>query len=675
MTSESEVSNSARIWIGSEPAVQRVMPGDKAIFALTIENRSGEAQSQTIGVRGIPTEWCGIDFDDRRKSFPGERRSATLIVSVPVDADGSPRSFLIVAQSGADQSAVECKLEVLGGTKASAAPAETPPPAPEATAPLPAPGIQLTPAEVTWDGDPATPARVTATVRNVGSQETEYVVEVDGLLAGWFTLPPKLRIPAGEAAEAQINIHPPARARAGDFAFTVRASVEGQHRTGNEAKASLTIAAPVAAPPRRPTVSPPTPAAEPVATSSVPVLPPDVTMAPRSTFRFGPGEVGGQAIITITNKSRLIERYLIKVDGIPEQWYGLSTEELRLDPGASQQVPLRLTPRTGAGMPAGEYAFRVRIAPHRFPDSFAEVAGLITIAGQTKFDARLVPAQAEGRKEKFKLTVNNTGDLPISLWMEGSDSEGMCRFKFPPPPNLDPGEESIIPVWVGARRNGLLGQPETFDFKLKVAPAGGVSQEVRPFDARLIHRPFLGTRFAGIVLFLGAVIAAVGMFIAIGSSKVEGAFSWIGCQIDNDYQPVKGKPGYTKQSCGGRPEAEQDAARNIVAAVSPTPQATAGPTETGGGGANGCVSAANLTSGGKARAVSNSIRMRVGAGPSEAQLQGNPRPVLDSGDTVSVLEGPQCAGGFVWWRVRKDSGGQEGWVAEGFGQEVWLQPQ
>jgi hypothetical protein len=666
MTSDAELSNSPRIGISSTPGVQRVNPGEQTVFSITVENRTNEAQAQTVGVRGIPAEWCELDFDDRQRAVPGDHRSATLKVTVPATAEAGQRPFVVVARTGADESAVQCTLEVLGAPATQQA---APPPAEPVAAP--APGIELSQPEVTWDGDASTPARVTARVRNVGTEPTDYAITLEGLPEGWYTLPARLRIPGGEAAEAQVNIHPPARARAGDFAFTVRAAVEGDPRTGREAKASLKITPPAPpAPPRRPVAPPPTPVAEQTsAGSGAPVLPPDVSLAPRNAFRFGPGEVSAQALVTIANKSRLIERYLLKVEGIPEDWYSLSTEDLRLDPGASQQVPLRITPKTGAGMPAGEYTFRVRVAPHRFPDSFAEVGGQITIAGQAAFDARLVPAQAEGRKEKFKLTLANTGSVPISLWMEGTDSEGMLKFKFPPPPHLDPGEEAVVPVYVGARRNGALGQPESFDFRLKVGPAGGVSTQMRQFDARLTHRPFLSNRFAGIMVFLAALVALVGMAISIGSSRVESAFTWAGCQIDDDYQPVKGRPALTKSSCGGLPEATQQALLGLSPVASP--QATAAPTQQGGGGGGDCATAASIASGGKVRAVSDAIRIRQEPGLSGAQVPGN--PVLNNGDTASVLEGHRCADNIVWWRVRKDSGGQEGWVAEGQSGQLFLQ--
>ena len=126
------------------------------------------------------------------------------------------------------------------------------------------------------------------------------------------------------------------------------------------------------------------------------------------------------------------------------------------------------------------------------------------------------PAQSQGRKAKFKLTLTNTGTVPLSLWMEGSDQEGMCTFEFPPPPNLEPGEEGVVPVWVGARRSSLIGAPETFDIRLKVSPAGAESTAAKAFDARFVHKPLTSARFAFLSLLVGLLVAVVGVVAAGG---------------------------------------------------------------------------------------------------------------------------------------------------------------
>jgi hypothetical protein len=44
------------------------------------------------------------------------------------------------------------------------------------------------------------------------------------------------------------------------------------------------------------------------------------------------------------------------------------------------------------------------------------------------------------------------------------------------------------------------------------------------------------------------------------------------------------------------------------------------------------------------------------------------------GEEFIVLEGPVCADGWTWWRVRSNSQQLEGWSSDGDGKEIWLRP-
>ena len=48
---------------------------------------------------------------------------------------------------------------------------------------------------------------------------------------------------------------------------------------------------------------------------------------------------------------------------------------------------------------------------------------------------------------------------------------------------------------------------------------------------------------------------------------------------------------------------------------------------------------------------------------------------LNPGVPVTIVDGPRCANGWVWWNVRDDSGRIQGWTSEGDGPAVpWLVP-
>ena len=48
--------------------------------------------------------------------------------------------------------------------------------------------------------------------------------------------------------------------------------------------------------------------------------------------------------------------------------------------------------------------------------------------------------------------------------------------------------------------------------------------------------------------------------------------------------------------------------------------------------------------------------------------------LIQPGQVVDILDGPQCAQGYVWWKVRLPEGSLTGWTAEGNNTSYWLQP-
>ena len=62
-------------------------------------------------------------------------------------------------------------------------------------------------------------------------------------------------------------------------------------------------------------------------------------------------------------------------------------------------------------------------------------------------------------------------------------------------------------------------------------------------------------------------------------------------------------------------------------------------------------------------------RVRVEAG-THARILGHIQP----GEEITILEGPGCAIGWVWWRVRSLESSLTGWTAEGDEDNYWLIP-
>jgi uncharacterized membrane protein len=655
MTQESEPQpRSSHLGLEVAPTDQRARPGERAVFQINIANRTDEAQSQSLELRGLPGDWFSVDFDEKRVAFPQEQRSASLIVSAPEGTEPGRQPFRVVVRAGDEEAVVQCSLEVLAPPEAPAAP----PPQKERP---PAPVVSLSQALVTWEGDPADVERLTVTVRNEGSTDTDYALSLEGLSEGWYTLTPTLRVRAGAAMNTELRIHPPAGTDPGDYPFAVHVAIDEHPDVVAEAQGRISVTLPAPEPP------PPQPPAGQAKTPTGPAAaPPDASLAPRTTFDFGPGELAANAILTVQNKSDVVEQYEIQVMGIPDNWYSLQATDLRLEPGARQEVLLRLTPHTGPGLPAGLYDFRIRVAPHRSPDSFRDVGGRMGIAGVVAFDGRLSPVTARGRKEKFNLTLVNKGSIPLDLEIEGSDLEGMCRFDVPPLPALEQSEERAVPVQVGARRNRFLGPPETFDFRLEVTASGDEeSATSKTFRAQLVHTPLLSYRFAFLCAFIASLIAIVTLILTIGISPIDAGFDATGCALRSEYKRWPKGNNYVEEECKDKKseyvqcqEMDDPYCEKARGAppVTPTPTATAEPAETAV--PADCQPAEGITIGAAVEiAATQRIRQDPGLGMEILRRLDEPAP-------ATVLDGHRCVDDHVWWRVELDDG-LEGWAAEG----------
>jgi hypothetical protein len=47
---------------------------------------------------------------------------------------------------------------------------------------------------------------------------------------------------------------------------------------------------------------------------------------------------------------------------------------------------------------------------------------------------------------------------------------------------------------------------------------------------------------------------------------------------------------------------------------------------------------------------------------------------IEPGQAMEILLGPECADGWIWWKVNTLETDLTGWTAEGDGQSYWLIP-
>ncbi len=165
----------------------------------------------------------------------------------------------------------------------------------------------------------------------------------------------------------------------GEYAFVVRVALENMADIAAEQPARISVTTPEGGSPT-PAAAAATPAGQSGEAPSL-IPPPSVSLEPSTDFVFTGDDAMQEAVISISNASRMAERYQIEVQGLPDAWYRLVTDEVELAPGAEQSVPLRLQPVIGPGNPPGEYTLRIRVAPYGYPDAVTEIVGRLHVSG------------------------------------------------------------------------------------------------------------------------------------------------------------------------------------------------------------------------------------------------------------------------------------------------------
>ncbi len=99
--------------------------------------------------------------------------------------------------------------------------------------------------------------------------------------------------------------------------------------------------------------------------------------------------------------------------------------------------------------------------------------------------------------------------------------------------------------------------------------------------------------------------------------------------------------------------------------ITPTPTPTATPTVTP---TPTATPIPVLRPGGRGRIDAETLNVRAGPGTGHDRIG-----VLLQGQVVSILEGPQEADGYRWWKIRTEDG-LEGWVAQGTDEVEWVVP-
>lgn len=170
---------------------------------------------------------------------------------------------------------------------------------------------------------------------------------------------------------------------------------------------------------------------------------------------------GGQpvtVVTTIVNTGSVIGGYTVRVLGADPTWVELDTAELSLFPEESATVTASITvpPNIAAG--DRRIAIQVRELTEPYGTSITDVD--LRVAPRPKVVLQLDPLILHaGRRARFNVLVENTGNTVLTGRLAGDDPEAKVRFDFDPEVvSLAPGDHAVVDMNVKARQP-FMGNP------------------------------------------------------------------------------------------------------------------------------------------------------------------------------------------------------------------------
>ncbi|GIV97424.1 MAG: hypothetical protein KatS3mg057_2081 [Herpetosiphonaceae bacterium] len=185
-------------------------------------------------------------------------------------------------------------------------------------------------------------------------------------------------------------------------------------------------------------------------------------------------DAGSTATITIsfTSRSQVLDRIDLAVEGLPESWVKLTSQDLPIFPGSRGEVELMISPPRNSRSLAGSYSFKIVARSENRPNEQMVAPARLTINPFTELQAEISPRELVARwRGDYLLTLTNAGNYGQFFNLRGYDEKGALAFPFVERSVfVQPGETRAVPVRVRLKGFRLFGGRKSYPFVLSVIP-------------------------------------------------------------------------------------------------------------------------------------------------------------------------------------------------------------
>ena len=293
--------------------------------------------------------------------------------------------------------------------------------------------------------EPGQRGELSITIQNLSEIVDQYIVEVQGLDDAWLTLvPPRISLFPQDEGHVRIKLHPPERARAGTYEFTVKVVSRENPVEFSTAQGTLDIA---------------------------PVFLFDVSLAPQRKTTTGEDVPFSVQLNNPGNTDITLQ--LSVADPEDACTYAFDTDQVTLEAGGSTTVPLSVAPKQGAGDKGRLHSFTVRAAPVDAPQKARTATGELACEPQVvALGLGLWPPKRSAvGAGRFQVQLDNQGNTDLDVSLEGTDPEEACAYRFEPSRmTLSAGGTRQVPLTVAPIGRPPTDRPKLYDFMVRAVP-------------------------------------------------------------------------------------------------------------------------------------------------------------------------------------------------------------
>ncbi len=227
------------------------------------------------------------------------------------------------------------------------------------------------------------------------------------------------------------------------------------------------------------------------------------------------------AELRVRNTGDVVDQFSFQPLGDAAAWITVEPATVRLFPDTDAVVTVTIAPPRRSSTPAGVTVWAVKAMPQEDPGGAAVAEGTIDVGEFVEIGAELQPVTGRGRMTgRFELAVDNAGNVPVPVRINGNDPEQHLQFDLTPPQiDTQPGSANFVKVRITPERRIWRGQPKNHPFQIVVEPqrAGSVdpaaeAPAVQPpivVNGNLLQEPILPKWLLKALLVLLALMVAL----------------------------------------------------------------------------------------------------------------------------------------------------------------------